>query len=129
MSAQTLTPPPAGTPPPVDTRDQNMWAMLSHLSALAGVIIPFGNIIGPLIIWMMKKDQYPAVNEHGKESLNFQISITIYLVVSAILIILLIGIVLMVVIGIFAVVMVIINAIKANDGQSVRYPITIRFIK
>ena len=55
--------------------------MLCHLSSLAGSVIPFGNIVGPLVVWLIKKDEYAFVDDQGKESLNFQISITIYTVV------------------------------------------------
>jgi uncharacterized Tic20 family protein len=69
------------TPTPVDTgssnKDANLWAMLCHLSALVGFVIPFGNIIAPLVIWTIKKDEFDLVNDQGKEAINFQISITI----------------------------------------------------
>lgn len=120
------------TPPPVQPaaadKDQRMWAMLCHLSALAGFIIPLGNIIGPLVIWMLKKDDYPIVDDQGKESLNFQISMTIYIIVSIVLIIVLIGIALLILLGIFELIVIIIASIKANEGVKYRYPLTIRFI-
>ncbi|MDY6852424.1 MAG: DUF4870 domain-containing protein [Thermodesulfobacteriota bacterium] len=104
--------------------------MLCHLSALAGFIgIPFGNIIGPLIIWLIKKNDFPFVNEQGKEALNFQISLTIYGIIAALLIFVVIGIFLLIGLGIFGLIMVIIASIKANQGESYRYPITIRIIK
>lgn len=111
-----------------ENRDERMWAMFCHLSALAGFVIPFGNIIAPLVIWMIKKEEYGMVNEHGKEALNFQISMTIYLIASAILIIVVIGIVLLIILPIFALIVIIIAAIKANEGESYRYPFTIRFL-
>jgi len=110
------------------SKDERTFAMLAHLSALSGFVIPFGNIIGPLLIWMIKKDEMPFVDDQGKESLNFQISIFIYLVVSAVLIIVLIGIVLLIVVGIFSLIATIIAAVKANDGVKFRYPLCIRFI-
>ena len=106
--------------------DEKLWAMLCHLSALAGYVIPFGNIIGPLIIWMMKKEEYALVDDQGKESLNFQISITIYVFISIVLIFLLVGIPLLILIALFALVMMIIAGIKAYDGEKYRYPLTIR---
>ena len=125
MQAEQTTPEPS----PVDTRDQNMWAMLCHLSALAGFIIPFGNIIGPLVIWMIKKDVYPLVDDQGKEALNFQISMTIYYVVSGILILILIGIPLLIGLALFSLVVTIIAMVKASDGVAYRYPLSIRLIK
>ncbi len=103
--------------------------MLCHLSALAGYIIPFGNLIGPLIVWQIKKNQIPQVNEHGKESLNFQISVTIYAIDSGLLCFICVGFFLLAAVGIFALVMIIIESIKANQGEPVRYPLTFRFIK
>ena len=75
---------------PVDKEAQN-WAMYCHLAALSGFIIPFGSIVGPLVVWLMKKDTMPLVDQHGKESLNFQITVMIALIVSAASMIVLIG--------------------------------------
>ncbi|MCD4746663.1 MAG: DUF4870 domain-containing protein [Bacteroidales bacterium] len=111
------------------TNDEKMWGMFCHLSALAGYFIPFGNIIGPLIIWSIKKDEYAFVNEQGKEAINFQISILIYIVITIPFIFILIGIPIMIAIGIFSLVMVIIAGIKANNGESFKYPLCISFIK
>lgn len=111
------------------TKDDKTFGMLCHLTALVGCIIPLGNILGPLVIWLIKKDQSAFVNDQGKESLNFQISIAIYGIVSAILIIVLIGILTSIVIGIFWLIMVIMASVKANDGIAYRYPLTIRFLK
>ena len=110
-------------------KDENMWAMFCHLSALIGFVIPFGNIIGPLIIWTLKKDEYPHVNDQGKEAINFQISVTIYILISVILIFVAIGIPLLIIIGIFSLIMTVIAAVNANDGNKYRYPFTIQFIK
>ncbi len=120
---------PASWPPPVSP-DEMTWGMLCHLSALAGFIgVPFGNIVGPLVVWMIKKDELPFVDDQGKEALNFQISLTIYALVSGILILLLIGIVLLPAVLIFGLVMVIVASLKANSGEAYRYPLSIRFIK
>jgi len=114
----------------VYNKEEKTWAMICHLAAFAGLFVPFiGNIVGPLVVWLIKKDQYPLVDDQGKESLNFQISITIYLLISTILVFVLIGFVLLAAVSIFAVVMVILAAIQANDGKAYRYPLTIRFVK
>ena len=110
-------------------KDERLWAMLCHLTAFAGYFFPFGNIIGPLVVWLIKKDEFPLVESQGKESLNFQISMTIYFAVSFILIYVVIGIPIIIGLFIADVVLVIMAAIKANDGQAYRYPLTIRFIK
>ena len=111
------------------TKDERTWAMLSHFSALCLFIFPFGNILAPLIIWLIKKDEMPFVEDQAKEVLNFQISMTIYFIGSLILIIVLIGIPILIVLGIFNVIITIIAGIKANDGKSYRYPINLRLIK
>jgi uncharacterized protein len=114
---------------PVGGSDERMWGMLCHLSTFAGYLVPFGNILGPLVVWLVKKDEYAFVDDQGKEALNFQISITIYSLVSGILILALIGIPLLIAVIIFSVVMTVIAAIKANEGEYYRYPLTIRFVK
>ena len=115
-------------PDTTSNKDANMWAMFCHLSALIGFVIPFGNVIAPLVIWTLKKDEYEHVNDQGKEAINFQISITIYILISVVLILLAIGIFLLIILGIFSLIMIVIAAINANDGNKYRYPFTIRFI-
>jgi uncharacterized protein len=104
--------------------------MLCHLLALAGLTgIPFANILGPLIIWLVKKDQMAFVDDQGKESLNFQILVTIALIASIPLWFICIGMIITPLIGITALVFVIIAAIKANGGEYYRYPLNWRLIK
>jgi uncharacterized protein len=111
---------------PADARN---WAMGCHLSALAGLIVPLGNIIGPLVCWLVKRDQSPLVDRNGKEALNFQLSMTIYSIISALLIFVLIGIPLLFVVAILDVVFAIIAAVKTSNGEEYRYPLTIRFFR
>ena len=111
------------------SKDETMWAMFCHLSTLIGFSIPFGNVIAPMILWQMKKDEYPLVNDQGKEALNFQISMTIYILVSVILIFVAIGIVLLIVLGIFDLIVTVIAALNAANGEKYRYPFSIRFVK
>ena len=106
-----------------------MGGLFCQLRALAGFFIPFGNNSGPFIVWLIKKDEYAFVNEQGKEALNFQISILIYIIITIPFIFILIGIPIMIAIGIFSLVMVIIAGIKANNGESFKYPLCISFIK
>jgi uncharacterized Tic20 family protein len=120
--------PPGPTAAAVPDRDERMWAMFCHLGGLIGTFLPPLNIILPLVIWLVKREGYPLVDDQGTEALNFQISITIYAIVSAILIIILIGIVLLVVLGIFSLIIQIIAMIKANEGIRYRYPLTIRLV-
>lgn len=111
-------------------KDARMWGMLCHLSALACYLgIPFGNILGPLIVWLIKKDEFPFVDEQGKESLNFQISMTIYAIVAFLLVFVVIGIPLVIMLILADLILVVIAAVKANDGCHYRYPLTIKFFK
>ena len=103
--------------------------MVCHLSAFAGFIIPLGNIIAPLVIWMIKRAESPFIDDQGKEALNFQISMIIYAVISWILVTIFIGYLLLFAVGIFDIVMVIMAALKANEGERFRYPLCIRFTK
>ena len=116
--------------------DARTWAMFCHLSGLAGFVIPvvLSGIIAPLIVWQVKKDEDPFIDEQGKEALNFQISIALYATlgvaacfitcVGVVLVPFLLGIVYLV-----NLVLLIIAAIKANNGEHYRYPLSIRFIK
>ena len=113
-------------------KDARMWGMICHLAGLSGLIpvVPvFGSIIGPLIVWQIKKDEFGFVNDQGKEALNFQITILIYLIVSGLLCFACVGFVLLPAVVIFDLVFLLIAAVKANDGERYRYPLTIRFIK
>jgi uncharacterized Tic20 family protein len=113
-----------------DDRDSRMWSMFCHLTALSAFIgIPFGNIIGPLIIWLIKKDDFPMVNDQGKESLNFQISMTIYTIVSFFLCFVIIGFLLLPAVLLVDLILVIIASVEANKGDMYRYPFTIRLIR
>jgi uncharacterized Tic20 family protein len=109
--------------------DAKTWGMLCHLSAFGGYVFPFGNIVGPLIVWQIKKDEYEFVDDQGKEALNFQITITIAVLVSVILCFLLIGFLILPAILLFNVVMKVIGAVKAGSGERFRYPLSIRLIK
>ena len=110
--------------------DEKQWGMFTHLAAFVGLIgIPFGSIIGPLIIYMIKKDEYEFVSDQGKEVLNFQITWTIIFIISAILILVGIGILMLIGFGIAWFVLVIVGTVAANRGEYYRYPFTIKFLK
>src|ERR1700681_3061266 len=105
------------------------WCVECHLSALAGLVIPaLGHILGPLIVWLVKRGDSPEIDAHGKEALNFQISMLIYNVVAGVLCLLLIGFFFLAVLHILNVIFVIIAALRASEGQFYRYPLTIRLI-
>lgn len=109
--------------------EERKWAMLVHFSALSGLVIPFGNLLGPLVVWLLKKDQSVFVDDQGKEALNFQLSMLIYSLISGLLVIVGIGIVLLGIIGILVLVLSVMAGIKANEGVYYRYPLTYRLIQ
>lgn len=110
-------------------QQERLWARLAHLTAFAGFVFPFGHILGPLVLWLVKKQEFPIVEDQGKESINFQISLTIYGVGAAILTLVGVGFILGIVLVVADVVLVIIAAVRANEGELYRYPATIRFLK
>jgi uncharacterized Tic20 family protein len=122
-----MTPPPAPTGTP--SAEERQWALFAHLSALVGYIIPFGSIIGPLVIWQIKKNEMPFVDDQGKEALNFQITVAIIAIICLVLVLILIGILLLWALAIANLVFIIVAALAANNGQAYRYPFAFRFIK
>lgn len=113
------------------SKTERQWAMGCHLIALFGVVIPVpaATLLGPLVLWLIKREDGAFIDEQGKESLNFQISLFIYLMACVALSVIGIGLVLIFPMAIFGFVCVIIAAIKASEGTSFRYPACIRFIK
>ena len=141
---------PASLPPTVagqtfdrvSSGDRNM-AMLCHLISFVGIVLPFGNILGPLVVWLTQREKSSFVDEHGKESINFQLSLIVYsfvsvllLIVSAILTVVVIGIFMLIIVGllilallVFSFIVIIIAAVRASNGEEYRYPLSIRFLK
>ena len=99
------------------------------LAAILYVVSLFFPIIGPLVIWLLKKDESSFINYHGREYFNFFISYTVYSVISGILVFLLVGIFLLWILGIMALVFTIIAAVKAYEGNEYRFPFVFRVIK
>jgi uncharacterized Tic20 family protein len=139
---ESVIPPPPNEPiGGAPSAEERQWAMFAHLSALLGALLTgafgggWGCFIGPLIIWLVKKDTMPFVNDQGKEALNFNITVAIACVILVLLSVMTLGIGLIiaiplwVIIGIAWLVFTIIAAIKANEGVSYRYPFTLRLIK
>ncbi|MEM1115538.1 MAG: DUF4870 domain-containing protein [Bacteroidota bacterium] len=109
-------------------QDERTWGLIAHLSALSGFVIPFGNILGPLVVWLTKRDQSAFVADQAKEALNFQITLSIAVVLGVVLIFVLIGIPILMILGLAALVMPIIAGIRANEGRRYRYPLTLRLV-
>ncbi len=105
------------------------WCVLSHASALLGFVVPWVfHVLGPLIVWLAKRSDSPEIDAHGRESLNFQISMLIYNLVAAVLCLMLIGFVLLFILHILNLVLVIVASIQASEGKLYRYPLTIRLL-
>ena len=130
-------PPSSPIPPPypqpggdMPSKEERTWAMAAHIGSLLGyVLIPFANVIVPLVIWLVKKDTMPFVADQAKESLNFQITATIALLVGMILIVFCIGWFVLIPAAIAGIVFSVIGGIKANDGIRYRYPVTLRLVQ
>ncbi len=109
-------------------QEEKTWGMLAHLTSLSGLIIPFGSLLGPLVVWLVKKDTMPFVADQGKEALNFNITVAIAAIVSGILTLVLIGFLLLAVVAVGWLVLTILATIEANKGVAYRYPFTLRLI-
>ena len=116
-------------PVPTPSYEVRQGAMLCHLAAFLGFVFPFGSVVGPLILWQMKKEVDPFIDDQGKEALNFQITVAIAWIACIVLAFAVIGFFLMVALAIATVVLTIIGSIKANKGIVYRYPLTWRLIK
>jgi uncharacterized protein len=150
QSPPPQTPPPQ-TPPPspdpvehagtgVPSQDERTWGMFAHLAALVGGLLSswlvgLGVFIGPRVVWLVKKDTMPFVNDQGKEALNFNITVAIGVLILIAITVFTLGIGLLltvplgIALGIFWLVFTIIAAIKANEGEAYRYPFALRLIK
>ncbi|GAB4180212.1 MAG: hypothetical protein Kow0020_16180 [Wenzhouxiangellaceae bacterium] len=108
-------------------KDLRTWATLLHLSLLAGLIVPLGGLIVPVVIYLLKKDELPGLEPHWHVVLNWMISALIYAAISFVLIIIVIGIFMLWALGLLCLIFPIIGAIKANEGVVWPYPLSIRF--
>lgn len=130
-----------------NANDTRTWSMLCHLSALAGFIIPAGNVLGPLIVWQIKKNELPGIDEHGKASLNFQLTVLVVNIICGIVFAGTLGMsllwrppmqalgaglgigLLLLVVNLLSWILAIVAGLRANNGGFYRYPFAIRFIK
>ena len=111
------------------SESERNWAMFCHLSAFAGFFFPFGGIIGPLICWLSRKDESAWVNENGKSSMNFHLSILLYIVLAIPLCFIIVGIPLIAFLGVLKIVCIVIASIRASKGERFKYPLAIPFIQ
>lgn len=142
-SPEHVTPPPPPAAPRIEGApgaDERQWAMFAHLSALAGALLTgsiggWGGFLGPLVIWLVKKDTMPYVADQAKEALNFNITVSAVFLVLWIVTFMtfFLGIIItgpiMFVVGVGALVLIVIAAIQANEGKAYRYPMSLRLVK
>lgn len=115
------------TSPSGDDKELKLWSTLLHLSLLAGLVIPLGGLIVPVVIYILKKDEVPGLEAHWNVVINWIISALIYFAVCLVLFIVVIGIFMMWALGLLCLIFPIIGAIKANDGEVWKYPLSIEF--
>ena len=122
-------PPPLPIATPVSSSDIRIWCVLAHATALVGFLVPVaGHLVGPLIVWLAKRHDSPEIDAHGKESMNFQISMLIWNVIAAILCLVLIGIPILILLHLLNIIFVIVASIQASEGKLYHYPLAIRLI-
>jgi len=118
------------TPGTVPTENERTWGMLAHLSALAGLVMPLvGIVLGPLLVWLTRRDESEFVAAHAKEALNFNISVLLGALACMLLMLVFVGFLLGTALFVAWLVMMLIAAIKASEGQSYRYPFSLRLVK
>ncbi|MBJ9974360.1 DUF4870 domain-containing protein [Pseudomonas sp. S75] len=117
------------TPIDIPNAEVRQWAMFCHFSALLGLVMPLGHLLGPLVMWIWKRESDPFVDAHGKEALNFQITVTLAGFICFLLMFVVIGIVLFAILAVAVLILIILAGVRANEGKPYRYPLTWRPIK
>ena len=110
-------------------RESRQWSMFLHLSVLTTYIVPLAGLVAPIVIWQMKKNDSPKLDMHGKIVVNWVLSMILYMIVSVVLSFVIIGLPMLLALVVLNIVFPIIGGIKANNGETWRYPLSIRFIK
>ncbi len=130
---RSATAPASAARPPLTPEklesETRQWAMILHLSMLAGFLVPMAGLVTPVIIWQWKKEELPDIDIHGKNAVNWIISEIIYLVISLALVFVVIGIPLLIALGLLGIIFPIIAGVKASHGVVWKYPLTITFLK
>jgi uncharacterized Tic20 family protein len=113
---------------PFASKEERTWCVFTHLSALTMFFIPFGHLVGPLVMWLIKRGEMPMVDHQGKEALNFQLTVSIVSLLCSPLVFIGIGIVVLALIWIADLILIVVAAVKTSEGVDYRYPFTWRLI-
>lgn len=123
-----VDPSPASSAAP--TENERTWGMLAHLAALVGLIVPLvGNVVAPWLVWLTKRDQSAFVGEQARESLNFNISVSLAAIVCSLLVLVFIGVLLGMALFIVWLAFTLTAAIRASEGVNYHYPFSLRLVK
>lgn len=114
---------------PTHTEEEWQWALFSHMAGFGGFVIPFGSVLGPLVLWSMKKEQMPLVDTHGKRALNFNLTVILAALVCIPLIFVFVGIFLLIALGLIQLIATVMAVIAVSQHKDYRYPFSIRFLK
>jgi len=129
MDIQESFPPHDDSNSDVDDRKARLWGMFLHLSVFTGYAVPILGLLAPILIWQIKKETLPQIDEHGKHLVNWLISLLIYGATCALLSLIVIGIPLLILLGLLSIIFPIIAGIKANQGEVWKYPLSISFLQ
>ena len=111
------------------TADEKNWVLFTHLAGLAGQVFPFGGILGPLLVWQMKKQEMPFLDQHGKDAVNFQLSMALFMIISIPFMFIIIGIPALIALVFTQLIGTVLASIKAYNGEKYKYPLSLRFLK
>lgn len=120
----------SSTAPPPDpaTKEQRNWAMLAHLSGLLAFLSGIGGVIGPLVLWLIRREDRNFASDQALEALNFQITVFLAGLIAGVLCLIWIGFLLLAVLGIADIILIVIAAVKSSEGEAYRYPFNLRLV-
>ena len=108
--------------------EERTWGVLAHAGGFAGLVVPFGNVLAPLVVWLAKKDESRFLDENGVRALNFQLTWSIILLVTALSVLIAVGVVLFPLAILAWLILTVLGTVKASEGEVYDYPLTIHFV-
>jgi uncharacterized Tic20 family protein len=108
--------------------DERTWAILAHASAFAGFFVPFGNILAPLLVWLIKREESEFVDANGKQALNFQMTWTVIIVFALFSLVVGVGLVLVPIVALAWVILVVLATVRASENEVYDYPLTVDLV-